>query len=104
MTESLTEALTDAEWWALRWLRDGDDRAPRLAPALVAALAHKGLALDVKVPGGVGVRSVLYALTEQGRAVLEGAAAALTGHRGAARTGRTSTRPSSWRRGASSGA
>jgi hypothetical protein len=71
MSESLTEALTDVERRALRWLRDGDDRAPRLAPALVAALARKGLALDVRVPSGVGARSVLSALTEQGRAVLE---------------------------------
>jgi hypothetical protein len=63
--------LTDVERRALRWLRDGDDRAPRLAPALVAALAQKGLALDVRVPSGAGARSVLSALTEQGRAVLE---------------------------------
>ena len=67
----MTESLTDVERRALRWLRDGDDRAPRLAPALVAALAQKGLALDVRVPCGVGARSVLSALTEQGRAVLE---------------------------------
>ena len=67
----MSESLTDVERRALRWLRDGDDRAPRLAPALVAALAQKGLALDVRVPSGVGARSVLSALTEQGRAVLE---------------------------------
>jgi hypothetical protein len=67
----MTESLTDVERRALRWLRDGDDRAPRLAPALVDALAQKGLVLDVRVPCGVGARSVLSALTEQGRAVLE---------------------------------
>jgi DNA-binding PadR family transcriptional regulator len=67
----MTESLTDVERRALRWLRDGDDRAPRLAPALVAALAQKGLALDVETPSGAGTRSVLYALTAQGRAALE---------------------------------
>jgi len=67
----MAEELTDAERRALRWIRDGDDRAPRLAPALVAALARKGLARDVRVPCGAGERAVLAALTERGRAVLE---------------------------------
>jgi hypothetical protein len=77
----MTEALTDVERRVLRWLRDGDDRAPRVAPALVAALAQKGLALDVRVPSGAGERSVLSALTEQGRAVLEEEPVALMEHR-----------------------
>ncbi len=67
----MAEEVTDAERRALRWVRDGDARAPRLAPALVAALARKGLARDVRVPCGAGERAVLAALTERGRAVLE---------------------------------
>ena len=66
----MTEPLTDLERRALRWVDRGDARAPRLAPALVAALTRKGLALDVETPCGVGTRPVLYALTEQGRAAL----------------------------------
>ena len=67
----MAEQLTDLERRALRWVRDGDERASRLAPALVEALAQKGLALEVRTPCGVGTRPVLHALTEEGRAVLE---------------------------------
>jgi hypothetical protein len=67
----MSEPLTDVERRALRWIRDGDDRAPRLAPALVAALARKGLVLGAAAPGRAGTRSVSYALSAQGRAVLE---------------------------------
>ena len=66
-----TEPLTDVERRALRWVRDGDDRAPRLAPALVAALTRKGLAVATEAPCGVGTRPVLRALTERGRAALD---------------------------------
>ena len=63
--------LTDVERRALRWIRDGDARAPRLAPALVAGLTQKGLIFGVRPPNGGRAWVPPYTITEQGRAALE---------------------------------
>jgi hypothetical protein len=69
----MTAGLTAAERRALEWVRDQDERVAGPDPALVAALIRKEWIFDFRfrTPGGVGARSVLCALTPQGRAVLE---------------------------------
>ncbi len=67
----MTGELTDVEGRALRWIRDGDARAPRLAPALVAGLTQKGLIFGVEPPNGGEAVAPPYTLTAQGHAVVE---------------------------------
>jgi hypothetical protein len=66
----MTEELTDLERRALGWLRDGDERGRRIAPALRDALKRKGL-IDVWEEQTAERGVVRWAINRQGLDALE---------------------------------